>query len=278
MRCLPIAFAYSDIQKMDKVSILQSKMTHHEDSASEACVIYNRIARRLLHGEELKSAIAAEIKNTQYDIDYSKEPDCPPSGYVVHTLKWVFYWLLNKDSFLDIMIGAVNMGNDSDTIAAIAGGLKGLEVGYGRIPYKDFLLNHKYLEELAEVLFEIRDKDTLAVKGNHADYLQEVVNVTHQIYELAERGDRPARMMNSLRENLFLYRASLSEGQVDFKKKYDKWWKVQIRFKRSKRLIDLGAQPLLSKMKYWLKLEAEHLNQIHQSIKLLKLVPTLELI
>ncbi|MEH7180181.1 ADP-ribosylglycohydrolase family protein [Neobacillus vireti] len=268
MRCLPIAFAYSDIKKMEEVSILQSKMTHHEDSASEACVIYNRIARRLLHGEELKSAIATEIKNTQYDIDYSKEPDCPPSGYVVHTLKWVFYWLLNKDSFLDVMIGAVNMGNDSDTIAAIAGGLKGLEVGYGRIPYKDFLLNHKYLDELAEVLFEIRDKDTLEVKENQADYLQEVVNVTHQIYELAERGGKPAAMMNSLRENLFLYRASLLEDQVDFKKKYDKWWKIQVRFKRSRRLMDLGAPDVIIQNElYWLKLEAEHLNQIHQGVE-----------
>jgi ADP-ribosyl-[dinitrogen reductase] hydrolase len=36
MRCLPIAFAYSDIKKMDEVSIRQSKMTHFEDSASEA--------------------------------------------------------------------------------------------------------------------------------------------------------------------------------------------------------------------------------------------------
>jgi ADP-ribosyl-[dinitrogen reductase] hydrolase len=168
MRCLPIAFAYSDINKMDEVSILQSKMTHQEDSASEACVLYNRIARRLLQDEDLKSAIAAEIENTQYDIDYSQEPDCLPSGYVVHSLKWVFYWLLNKERFLDVVIGAVNMGGDSDTIAAIAGGLKGVEVGYSNLPYKqiDRLLNRRSLEELAEVICEIRDKDTLVLKEN----------------------------------------------------------------------------------------------------------------
>jgi ADP-ribosyl-[dinitrogen reductase] hydrolase len=162
MRCLPIAFAYSDIKKMDEVSIRQSKMTHFEDSASEACVIYNRIAKRLLHGEELKSAITAEIKGTRYDIDYRREPDCPSSGYVVHSLKWVFYWLLNRNSFQDVIIGAVNMGNDSDTIAAIAGGLKGIEVGYRGLPDKhsDRLLNKRSLEELAELLYELRDKDT----------------------------------------------------------------------------------------------------------------------
>ncbi|MDM5330089.1 ADP-ribosylglycohydrolase family protein [Neobacillus sp. CF12] len=162
MRCLPIAFAYSDIEKMDEVSIRQSKMTHFEDSASEACVIYNRIANRLLHGDELREAITAEIKGTRYDIDYSREPDCPPSGYVVHSLKWVFYWLLNRNSFEDVIIGAVNMGNDSDTIAAITGGLKGIEVGYRSLPdiHSDRLLNKRALKELAELLYELRDKDT----------------------------------------------------------------------------------------------------------------------
>jgi len=81
---------------------------------------------------------------------------------VVHSLKWVFYWLLNRNSFEDVIIGAVNMGNDSDTIAAIAGGLKGIEVGYRGLPGKhsNRLLNKRSLEELAELLYELREKDT----------------------------------------------------------------------------------------------------------------------
>jgi ADP-ribosyl-[dinitrogen reductase] hydrolase len=273
MRCLPIAFAFSDSQKMEEISILQSKMTHQEDSASEACVLYNRIARRLLLGEELKSAITTEIKNTQYDIDYSQAPDFPPSGYVVHTLKWVFYWLLNKNTFLDVIIGAVNMGNDSDTIAAIAGGLKGIEVGYGNLPYKhaDKLLNNNFLEELAEVLYEIRDKDTLAARDNQPQYLQEIVSLTHQIYEMAEQNikfDAHAEMMNALKENVFLYRAALNEEEVDFDKKYNKWWNVKIRYRRSRRLMDLGAPAIIILHELsWLKLEADHLDQIHQGIE-----------
>ncbi|WP_328197521.1 ADP-ribosylglycohydrolase family protein [Heyndrickxia coagulans] len=53
MRCLPVALAYSDLQKINEISALQSQMTHYDDLASEACVIYNRIASRLLNGEAL---------------------------------------------------------------------------------------------------------------------------------------------------------------------------------------------------------------------------------
>lgn len=44
---------------------------------------------------------------------------------------WVLYWLLHSKTFEEVIIGgAANMGNDSDTIAAIAGGLKGIEAGF----------------------------------------------------------------------------------------------------------------------------------------------------
>jgi len=270
MRCLPIALAYSNTEKIDKISTLQSKMTHQEDAASEACVLYNRIAKRLLQGEELKGAIAAEIKNTEYDLDYRKKPDCPPSGYVVHSLKWVFYWLLNKNSFQDVIIGAVNMGNDSDTIAAIAGGLKGLEVGYSKLPAKHVnkLQDLNILEELAEVICVIRDKDTSIIQENQAEYLQELSALTIQSYELAEQGDPSLAMMKPLKEKMFLYRAALREDENDFIQKYEKWRKVQNRLKRSQRLLDLGAPAIIIQHELdWLRLEAEHLKQIHSGIE-----------
>lgn len=160
MRCLPVALAYQDLKKIEEVSVLQSKMTHYEDSASEACVIYNQIAHRVLLGEKLQDAIKTEIKNTRYDIDYSREPDCPPNGYVVYTMQWVLYWLLNKESFHDVVVGATNMGDDSDTIAAIAGGLKGVEVGYSGLPIQHLerLKGKELLHQLAEDLYKIRNQ------------------------------------------------------------------------------------------------------------------------
>jgi ADP-ribosyl-[dinitrogen reductase] hydrolase len=163
MRCLPVVFAYSDEKKIEEITVLQSKMTHYDDLASEACVIYNRIAKRILEGEGLKSSIFTEVKNTRYESDYREEPDCPPDGFVVHTMNWVLYWLLKGKSFEEVVVGAANMGGDSDTIAAIAGGLKGLEVGFTQLPYelKNKLLDRVKLEELANVLCEMRDRDTI---------------------------------------------------------------------------------------------------------------------
>ncbi|MGJ8539712.1 ADP-ribosylglycohydrolase family protein [Heyndrickxia coagulans] len=136
MRCLPVALAYLDPQKIDGISALQSKMTHYDDLASEACVIYNRIASRLMNGEALEPAIQVEINHTRYASSGVQQPECLPDGYDVHTMEWVFYWLLFSHSFEEVVTGAANMGNDSDTIAAIAGGLKGIEIGFRQIPYR----------------------------------------------------------------------------------------------------------------------------------------------
>ena len=59
-----------------------------------------------------------------------------------------------------MVIGAANSGHDSDTVAAIAAGLKGLEVGYNQLPGKftEKLKVRDELHEYAELLNEIRGK------------------------------------------------------------------------------------------------------------------------
>ncbi|PLT31982.1 ADP-ribosylglycohydrolase family protein [Bacillus sp. V5-8f] len=159
MRCLPIALAYSDKKKIKKLSILHSKMTHYDESAAVACVIYNNIARQILKGEDIKTAILSETNNTIYESSFDKQPDCPPDGYVVHTMKWVLYWLMNSKTFEEVVVGAINMGEDSDTIAAIAGGLKGMEVGFNSLPrrYVNQLIDRELLTQLSIILNEIRE-------------------------------------------------------------------------------------------------------------------------
>ncbi|MHC0037533.1 ADP-ribosylglycohydrolase family protein [Pseudoneobacillus sp. C159] len=268
MRCLPIAFAYSNLEKIEAITRLQSKMTHLEDSAADACVIYNRIAFRLLNGEALKSSIETEINGTMYDLDYSEEPDCPPSGYVVHTLKWVFYWLLKCKTFEEVIIEATNRGNDSDTIAAIAGGLKGLEVGFRELPYKHVyrLLDERMLQDLAVILYLIRDKDTTTLL-EHADYLEEIDRMTREMWELAERGERLVQLEN-LAETIYSYKATLHDEVTDFDKKNQKWQNVKVRFRRLERLVDLGAPTVIVANELrWLRIEVEHLVQIHDGLE-----------
>ena len=56
------------------------------------------------------------------------------SGYVVDTLEAALWCLLNTDSYKNLALKAVNLGEDADTVAAVAGGLAGIFYGVENIP------------------------------------------------------------------------------------------------------------------------------------------------
>lgn len=158
MRTLPVALAYPSLEKMLDITDKQSRMTHYDDTASSICQIYNRIANRILHNEPLKGAIEKEVEGTTFVSAFSSKPDVPADGYVVHTFLWVIYYLYHFDNFREIATEAANKGDDSDTTAAIACGLKGLEIGYEQLPldYKKKILIKDELVKIAEGLYSLR--------------------------------------------------------------------------------------------------------------------------
>jgi ADP-ribosyl-[dinitrogen reductase] hydrolase len=160
MRTLPVALAYPSLEKMLDITDKQSRMTHFDDTASNICQMYNRIARRILNNEPLKEAIEKEIEGTRYESALNHKPNVPADGYVVHTFLWVIYYLYQLDSFREIAIEGANKGDDSDTTAAIACGLKGIEIGYEQLPedFKSKILIKDELEEIAEGLYSVRKK------------------------------------------------------------------------------------------------------------------------
>lgn len=162
MRCLPAALAYNDPAEVERVTIMQSRMTHYDPRCAEACVIYNRIADRLLQGEDLSEAILAEIKGSEYEGMIEDEPDCPPSGFVVHTFRWVLHILLQASDFSDAVQRAANLGGDSDTIGAIAGGLAGIYYGYEGIPvkYAEAILIKDRLDRVVSQLYALRNSSS----------------------------------------------------------------------------------------------------------------------
>ncbi len=54
--------------------------------------------------------------------------------YVVSTLEAALWCLLTTNSFRDCLVQAVNLGEDTDTVAAVVGGLAGLKYGLEGIP------------------------------------------------------------------------------------------------------------------------------------------------
>ena len=113
MRCLPVALAYTEWNEIEHISHMQSKMTHYDERCNEACVLYNRIAFRLLQGEELKSVIQQELIGTEYESMLTSAPNCEASGFVVHTLRWVLHILLEASDFSGVVQRAANLGGDS---------------------------------------------------------------------------------------------------------------------------------------------------------------------
>jgi ADP-ribosylglycohydrolase len=56
------------------------------------------------------------------------------SGYVVDSLHAALWAFSNHDTFEDVVLAAVNLGDDSDTTGAVAGQLAGAYWGYDGIP------------------------------------------------------------------------------------------------------------------------------------------------
>lgn len=181
MRILPLAFyfycLYGDLND-EAMNIIHnvSSLTHAHPCCLIACGIYSFIAVQLLKGLSLRDAVFSGIDNAKnfysnqpnfiqqlefysrlFDKNFADLPEdeIESSGYVVSTLEAVIWCLLNTDNYKSLVLKAVNLGGDTDTIAAIAGGLAGFYYGLNDIP-KDWLAtikNKSCLEKITQNFF-----------------------------------------------------------------------------------------------------------------------------
>ena len=143
-----------------------------EGDNGNGCGIYVLIAVRLLDGMGLEDAVKGGLEEA-HDRYLAKDRfrkevetyhriwdvaafralslDCiRSSGYVVDTLEAVIYCLLTTKSYADCVLKSVNLGEDTDTIGAIAGGLAGIAYGLDAIPkeWQDALLKRDEIQKL----------------------------------------------------------------------------------------------------------------------------------
>ena len=71
-------------------------------------------------------------------------------GYVVDTVEAALWCLVTTGSYRECALKAVNLGHDTDTIAAIAGGLAGLWYGYESIPeeWRTVIQHREWIEDM----------------------------------------------------------------------------------------------------------------------------------
>lgn len=135
MRILPLAFIPCDVTDIYRVSSL----THRHQISLKACEMYISIADHLLAGYGIRDAIREYIKYFRFPGEFSRilildmlrENEILSTGYVVDTLEAALWCLINTDNYADCILKAVNLGGDTDTIAAVAGGLAGIMYGIG---------------------------------------------------------------------------------------------------------------------------------------------------
>ncbi len=144
MRILPLAYINSiDYETVENVSSL----THAHKRSKIACVLYVEIAISMLENDftiaehvklaccKIKEYYKGSEELTHFHKIFDNDlKDLNGKGYVIYTFECVIHSLLTTDSYRDAVLKAVNIGGDTDTNAAICGGLAGIYYGYDSIP------------------------------------------------------------------------------------------------------------------------------------------------
>jgi ADP-ribosyl-[dinitrogen reductase] hydrolase len=156
MRILPLAYYHQvwDFQVLiDRVHQV-SCITHAHPRSQMACGIYISIVIALLEGNTPDVAYRIGLdridpvyqrypysqEKSHFDRVFSREierlqiEDINSEGYVIDTLEASLWCLLNTSSYPEAVLKAVNLGEDTDTTAAVTGGLAGIYYGIESIP------------------------------------------------------------------------------------------------------------------------------------------------
>jgi len=182
---IPLLKTIDDIDERWRVIIEVSGLTHNTLTNHIACMFITEYALVL---DEFKNGIFSEFVAYQafvhtqdimtefllsnsvpangFERILSEEFENLPineihsSGYVIHTLEASIWCLIRNVDFEETVLAAVNLGDDSDTTGAVAGGLAGLLYGYDSIPrdWINDLTKINYLEGLSDTHDDIISK------------------------------------------------------------------------------------------------------------------------
>jgi ADP-ribosyl-[dinitrogen reductase] hydrolase len=174
MRILPLVFKTYNLPIQERYADARdvSGITHRHTLSVVSCFYYLEFARLLLQGSDILHAYQSLCQTIPEILKEILEPDgIPPEfkrmtdgsllhapiesieshGFVIHTLEASIWCLLQSTSYSETVLRAVNLGGDTDTTAAVAGGLAGLVYGMEGIPEKWIrcIARREDIEELA---------------------------------------------------------------------------------------------------------------------------------
>lgn len=170
MRCLPTALW--NARTMTTSQIAQeseniSHLTHPHIHSKMCCVFYNLVAQDMLTGSDINDAVefaCERMKSPAFGYDQGEwfvvwngqNAELKGDFYVVNTLWTAEAFVRTSTSFEQAIKRSIHVGYDTDTTAAVAGGLAGIKFGYSGIPqhWIDQLKGKHLVEPLAQKLLE----------------------------------------------------------------------------------------------------------------------------
>lgn len=157
MRISPLVPLLSRVFDVDKKinKIMEfCEITHAHPRSTLACIFYIQFMIMLFNNNNKMAAYEEAVKlisNYMKKGEYLAEFPCykriidnriynynrdsiQSDGYVIHTLEAAMWCFFKHDNYKDIILEAVNLGGDTDTIAFIAGTMGGLYYKINSIP------------------------------------------------------------------------------------------------------------------------------------------------
>lgn len=177
MRTASVALSYlSDPRKISEAAIKVSQLTHWDLDCIEACVIWSKAIRHAILFENYDGIQLAINDFPTFRQGYWNEildmaeqsnrpADFPNNGWVIHAFQAAYKAIVMTDTGKpeDLVAGieaAVRCGWDTDTVAAIAGGLLGARWGLSAIPPQWLEILHGWPGYQAADLIELAEQIT----------------------------------------------------------------------------------------------------------------------
>ena len=143
MRIAPIPMYYfGNLELAREMGIKSSITTHGCSEVCDTSSLFVKMLFKALHGRSKDEILCSWVHTESQKIrsiclsDYKEktEDEISSSGYVVNSLEAALWAFSSTNDFESAILKVANLGDDSDTTAAICGQLSGAYYGYDTLP------------------------------------------------------------------------------------------------------------------------------------------------